>query len=103
MPHPHDHRLEKAWQSCRWGFGRVSRDPRALAQVESWVEKFHDLAPGWLRVWKDILGGGYPERRRQLLEVESYFDLSEEDRGFWRPVVQSHPFAALLTRENLRE
>lgn len=45
--------------------------------------------------WRKLLEGREPDRVRQMLEIDDFFDLSFEDQDFWQPV-QSHPFAVIL-------
>jgi hypothetical protein len=90
----HDEKLRRSWQTCRSGLSTVVHDAKLRAEVLAWLKSKRDVTP-YYRVWTRILEGAEPDLVADLEGIDEYFDLSEEQRGRWRPLVQSHPFVVL--------
>lgn len=94
--HPHDKHMEKAWRNSRRVYKLFLEDEKVKQKVLKYIEDFKDI-PQFDR-WKDILEGKHLSHCEQLLNTESFFYLPEDEQNFWQ-VVQSHPFAVILAKE----
>jgi hypothetical protein len=101
---PHDRHLALCWKICRFGVQRIE-DPELKARVLSWIERMRGLFPGspHLALWDRVVRGEEPEAAPELGACADYFALSSERRSWWRPLIQSHPFACVIPGRTTRE
>jgi hypothetical protein len=96
MGNPHDKHLRMAWSACRVGMRQVAQ-PEAREKVLAWIDGMIPQFRGpYLELWRRVVAGDEPDLVREIEGHRDYFELSEERRGFWRSLVQSHPFTCVI-------
>lgn len=103
-PNPHDAQLELCWKICRVG-ARRARERVPREKVLAWIARMRPLFPGspYLDAWARILGGEESGALADLDAYPAFRALPPERRSFWRPLVQSHPFACIAPGRTTRE
>jgi hypothetical protein len=101
---PHDAHIRLCWKICRFGMGRLG-DEAVRRKVLAWIEGAAAEFPGspHVEAWSRIFRGEEPGAVRELEATEDYFDLPVERRSWWRPIIQSHPFAPAIPGRTTRE
>ena len=101
---PHDEQLHLCWKICRFGAERI-RQPGERAKVLAWIERMQPVFPGspYLESWAGIIIGDARAALRELAETRTFEDLPSDRRSFWRPLIQSHPFACIVPGRTTRE
>lgn len=101
---PHDAHLRMCWKICRYGRERM-RDAEARAKVLARLERpgpefeGHPYVAEWLRLLRDPDGRGLAD----LDAMRDFFDLPDDRRAWWRPLIQSQPFSCIFPGRTTRE
>jgi hypothetical protein len=105
LENPHDAQLELAWAACRYGLERCSAEPVARARVLDWISRMEPAFPGspWLCRWREVVDGRAPDSAHECMSVPEFIALSPARQSFWRPLVQSNPFACVVPGRTTRE
>jgi hypothetical protein len=95
----HDVHLQRAWENCRRGMDAVRSATKDRELVLSWIdEKNRVFNSPFLVKWRLIVSEELPELVSELRQTASFFDLPEDRQDEWCRLVQSHPFAAIISR-----
>ncbi len=92
--HPHDQKLALSWKFCRWAISRLKEHPELKNTVQNWIDKHRHGAPEFLGEWEKIIHS--PDASAIFYDC-NFEDLPENQRGYYRGLIQSHPFSALLS------
>jgi hypothetical protein len=101
-PNPHDAQIRMCWKICRYGIEMVRANDEARRRVLDWIARMEPAFPRspWLGRWRAIVEGS---SEASDLDRPDFFELPEDRRAFWRPLIQSHPFACIFPGRTTRE
>lgn len=95
LPKTHQGLTQRSWQWIREGLKRCQENPDDRQRCLEWCQKFSDHTVRWV----EILRNQHQDVVECALQTENFFALPVEEREWWEPILQNHPFAAIFARE----
>ncbi len=95
LPNTHQGLTQRSWQRIREGLRRCQENPNDRQRCLEWCKKF----PVYTIRWAEILQNQHQQAVEWALQTENFFTLPAEEREWWEPILQNHPFAAIFAQE----